>query len=219
MIPYDFGDVLFPRDIREEPYSEPFFEKYYQNFCTFGYRAQIIGGHGTGKTTFLIEFVRYLEYRKHVVHYFTLHDGRRTLPREFWERQNTLVAQFPDGAMQEPPLAVVDGYEQLSLIQKMRLRRTCRKGRSGLLITTHAPAWRLPVLLRTETTDATLQYIIGHLFRDLPNIEPPDKSLCRALFDRHQGNLRNVLFDLYDHCEERSESVSSEQSHACQRVE
>ena len=201
MIPYYFGDVLFPLDIREEPYYEPFFEKYYPNFCTFGYQAQIVGDHGTGKTTFLIEFMPYLESEKHTVHHFTLHDGRRTLPWEFWERQNLLVAQFLDAAMEKPPIVVVDGYEQLSLSQKIRLRRACRQGRSGLLITTHVPAWRLPVLLRTETTDATLQHILGHLFRDLPDIEPPDKSLCRALLDRHQGNLRNVLFDLYDHYE------------------
>ena len=201
MIPYYFGNVLIHLDISTEPLSDIF----YIHFINFAYQSQIIGGHGTGKTSFLFEFVCYLESRKHIVNHFTLHDGQRSLPREFWERQKTLVAQFLDGAMKEPPIAVVDGYEQLSLAQKIRLRRTCRKGQSGLLITTHTTAWRLPVLLRTETTDATLQYIIGHLFRNLPDIEPPDKALCRSLFDRHQGNLRNVLFDLYDHYEESSE--------------
>ena len=202
MIPYYFGDVLFPLDNREEPYYEPFFEEYYPNFIAFDYQAQIVGGHGTGKTTFLYEFVRYLESRQHIINHFTLHDGQRSLPREFWERQNILIAQFLYGAMKEPPIAVVDGYEQLSFVEKVRLLRVCRKGRSGLLITTHTPAWRLPVLLRTETTDATLQYVIGHLFRNLPDLEPPDKTLCQSLFDCHQGNLRNVLFDLYDHYEE-----------------
>jgi len=205
MIPYYFGDVLFPIDILEEPYYDPFFEEYYPRFHIFNYQSQIIGEHGTGKTTFLIEFAHYLEYQKHIVNHFTLHDGQRSLPREFWEQQNILVAQFLHGAMEKPPIAVVDGYEQLSLTQKVRLRRTCRKGRSGLLITTHSAAWRLSVLLRTETTGATLQYIIGHLFRNLSDIEPPDSVLCRSLFDRHQGNLRNVLFDLYDHYEENAE--------------
>jgi|GEM_PF-443916 len=204
MIPYDFGDVAFSPGGN----TEPFFDLFYSNFRNFDYQSQIIGGHGTGKTTFLIDFVRYLESQKHIVNHFTIHDGQRSLPREFWEWQKILASQFIYGAMKEPPIAVVDGYEQLSLAQKIRLRRICRKGRSGLLITTHTPAWRLPVLLRTKTTEDTLHYIIGYLFRDLPDIAPPDKSLCQSLFDRHQGNLRNVLFDLYDHYEESSDQTS-----------
>ena len=204
IIPYYFGDVILPR----ESDSELFFDLKYTNFRKFDFRSQIIGGHGTGKTTFLFEFVRYLESQKHIVHHFTLHDGQRSLPREFWKRLSILIDQPQMDVLDKMPICVIDGYEQLSLTAKIRLRRVCRKGRSGLLITTHTPAWRLPVLLRTETTDATMQDIIGHLFRDLPGIAPPDKALCRSLFDHHQGNLRNVLFDLYDHYEESTDKAS-----------
>lgn len=193
-IPWHFGDD----SLRDDPIINDFYEK----FRNFDYRSQITGGHGTGKTTFLYEFVRYLECQKHIVNHFTLHDGQRSFPLKFWERQNLLASQFLYGAMKEIPITVVDGYEQLALAQKIRLRRACRKGKCGLLITTHRPAWRLPVLRHTETTDATLQHIIRYLFRDLPDMEPPNENLCRTLFDRHQGNLRNVLFDLYDYYEQ-----------------
>jgi hypothetical protein len=202
IIPYDFRNVAFPSHLS----VEPSWELFYTNFKKLDYRSQIVGGHGTGKTTFLIEFVRYLEnYQKHLVYHVTLHDRQRFLTDEFWKRHVRLVAQCKSEAQEKLPIHSIDGYEQLSLAQKMRLRWACRKGQCGLLITTHTPAWRLPVLLRTETTEDTLQYIIGHLFRDLPDIAPPDKVLCRSLLDRHHGNLRTVLFDLSDHYEESAE--------------
>ena len=201
MIPYYFGDIVFPPGIG----TELFFDLLYTNFRNFNYQSQIIGGHGTGKTTFMFEFVRVLLRQDYIVHHFSLHDRQRFLTDLFWERQISLNYQFKTGAIEKVPIAVIDGYEQLSLEHKIRLRRACRKGRSGLLITTHTPAWRLPVLLRTETTDATLQYVIRYLFRDLPDTTPPTRAMCRSLFDRHQGNLRNVLFDLYDHYEDNAE--------------
>jgi hypothetical protein len=201
IIPYFFGDVAFPSGIN----TESSLELFYANFKKFDYWSQIVGGHGTGKTTFLIEFVRYLENQKYTYNHCTLHDRQRVLTDEFWERHVSIATQFKTEAIEKPPINIVDGYEQLSLVSKIRLRLACRKGQCGLLITAHTPAWRLPVLLRTETTDDTLQHIIGHLFRNLPDIAPPDKTLCRLLFDRHQGNLRNVLFDLYDHYENNAE--------------
>jgi len=204
MIPYDFGDIVFPPDNG----TELSFDLLYANFRNFDYQSQIIGGHGTGKTTFLLEFMRILMQQGCIVHHFCLHDRQRFLTDIFWERQISLNDQFKTGVIGKVPITVIDGYEQLSLVEKIRLRRTCRKGRSGLLITTHYPAWRLPVLLRTETTDATLQYIIGHLFRELPDVKPPGNALCQSLFNRHQGNLRNVLFALYDHYEESTDSTS-----------
>jgi len=198
MIPYYLGDVVFPSSVD----TEPSFDLFCTSFKNFDFRSQILGGHGTGKTTFLIEFVQFLERQGYIVNHFTLHDGQRTLTNEFLERHISLVSQYKIEMVKKPPIAVIDGYEQLSLAQKIRLRLSCRKGKSGLLITTHSPAWRLPVLLRTETTLDTLQHIIGYVFRSLPHIEPPDKALCQSLFHQHQGNLRSVLFDLYDLYEE-----------------
>jgi hypothetical protein len=178
------------------------------NFCTYfkksDYQSQIVGGHGTGKTTFLIAFVRFLEMNGHIVNHFTLHDRKRKLPDVFWERHTSLTWQFKSGVIEQLPIAVIDGYEQLSSLQKIRLRWSCRKGRCGLLITTHTPVWRLPVLLKTKPTLQTLKKIIEHLFRNQPDIEPPDDDLCQSLFEQHQGNIRDVLFALYDHYE-RSE--------------
>ena len=188
-IPYFAGEVYK---------NEQGVEFLYRFFRNFDYRSQITGKHGTGKTTFLYEFVQYLERQGHKAYHFALHDRQRLLPPVFWERHIILVTQFKIGAIESIPISVIDGYEQLSLGQKIRLRHSCRKGTSGLLITTHHPAWRMPVLLRTKPTLETLQSVIAYLFRDVHDLEPPDLPLCRTLFDKHQGNLRNVWFDLYD---------------------
>jgi len=196
-IPYYFGGDFFSCRLDDNP----IFLDTVSSFKKYDYQSQIVGGHGTGKTTFLIEFVQYLERYDHTINHITLHDGQPALPDEFWERQISLVSQFKKGNLEKSPITVIDGYEQLSLTQKIWLRRSCRKGKSGLLITTHVPAWRLPVLLHTEPTYMTLQYIIGHLFHDQPDIEPPEENLCRSVFERHRGNLRETLFELYDHYE------------------
>ena len=197
-IPFFAGDYVISR----HEYEDRFYDDLYDSLQKTAYRSQVVGSHGTGKTTFLISFVRFLERQDHIVIHFTLHDGQRTITRKFWEWHNILVAQYKSGDIDNVPIAVIDGYEQLSLEQKIRLRMSCRKKRCGLLITTHTPAWNLPVLLRTEPTYQTLQSIVRHLFRDVTDVEPPDHLLCSSLFDRHQGNIRNVLFDLYDQYEE-----------------
>jgi len=182
--------------------DKPIYGHFYPCFVSYDYRAQIIGCHGTGKTTFLIGFIKFLERQDHIVNHFTLNDRQRFLTRGFWEYHNYLMSQSKYGELKKPPIAVIDGYEQLSLDQKMWLRMACRKGRCGLLISTHSPAWRIPVLLHTKPTYKTLQHVIKHLFSEIPDIEPPDESLCRSLFEQHHGNIRNVLFDLYDHYEQ-----------------
>jgi len=184
--------------------DDRFFPELYSSLRKSDYRSQIVGCHGTGKTTFLTVFVPYLERHNHNANHVILHDGQRTLPREFWERHSSLVSQFKSGTIEKPSINVIDGYEQLSLAQKIRLRLCFRKGQCGLLITTHTPAWRLPVLMQTESNYETLQSVMAHLFRNQPNIKPPNEILCRSLFEQHQGNIRNVLFDLYDDYEARA---------------
>ena len=196
-IPFYYGGVF--HSIEENSQGVEFF---FRSFRKYNYRSQIIGNHGSGKTTFLIDFVKYIQHLGYLVNHFTLNDKQCYLPAKFWEYQNSLVTQFKNCEIDHLPIAVIDGYEQLSLGQKIWLRCSCRKkSKSGLLITTHSAVWRLPVLLHTKPTYETLHYIIGHLFRDTQEIEPPDMTLCRSLFELHQGNIRNVLLDLYDYYE------------------
>jgi hypothetical protein len=96
---------------------------------------------------------------------------------------------------------VVDGYEQLARPRRWRLKRLCRRLGAGLLITAHRPAG-LPELFRTCACLEIAQQVVRRLLPPgLVVIAPDDVARCHA---KHNGNLRETLFDLYDLWEERA---------------
>ncbi len=90
----------------------------------------------------------------------------------------------------------VDGFEQLSYVNRIVLRSFCRMNRLGLLITSHAPAIGLPVLFRTVPSTETLGQLLTYLLEDY-EISPDDAEL-EALLKNFNGNVRDILFSLYD---------------------
>ena len=140
-----------------------------------GWRGQIVGPHGSGKSTLLAALLPELRRRLAVVR-VELHDRERRLPAETW-------------ATGEGTLLVIDGYEQLGWWTRRRVRKHCRR----LLVTTHR-GQGLPDLYRT----AVMVELAGAIVRGLLAEEVPD--LARRL-GHHRGNLREVLFELYDRYE------------------
>ena len=109
-----------------------------------------------------------------------LHDGQRTLPAEV-ER-----LRF-DAAMQ----LVIDGYEQLSRWQRLRIKRRCRLAGCGLLVTAHVSVG-LPDLYRTQADLETAHRIVQALLGDDRTAIRPDE--IERCFHEHRGNLREMLF-------------------------
>lgn len=175
-----------------------FLNHLYEKFVQYHYRAQIIGDHGTGKTSLIFDFCAILVQKGCKINRVSLHDRQRRLPAEFWWQQKRLAENIENGNSSHCSVAVIDGYEQLSFLEKMKVRSIFRQGKAGLLITAHKPAFQIPLLFQTQGTWETLTVILERLFRDQEGIKPPSHDLCRELLDRHQGNIRNVLFDLYD---------------------
>jgi hypothetical protein len=92
----------------------------------------------------------------------------------------------------------IDGYEQLGPWARWRLKRFCRSQGLGLLLTAHSPTG-LPTLYRTLPSVSTARQIVSRL---LPTsaLTPSDDELSHML-DVFQGNVREVLFALYDRYE------------------
>jgi hypothetical protein len=89
---------------------------------------------------------------------------------------------------------VIDGYEQLSWFARFRLKRWCRHRACGLLIATHQPMG-LPESYSTRVTDEIAREVVDFL------TDAEGARFTAMLNDRlahHSGNLREVLFDLYD---------------------
>lgn len=156
-------------------------------FLAQGRQGQIVGPHGSGKSTLMWELARELARRGIETLRIDLHDGQRRLPRPVWES-----LRDPARAGQ---VTLVDGYEQLGFWQKRRLRRAASR-RGGLLVTAHGDC-RLPTLVQTSS-DCGLALELARRFD--PGVAPDE---VQRAFTSHHGNLREVWFALYDLYERR----------------
>ena len=152
-----------------------------------GRRAAIVGPHGSGKTTLLEDLAPRLR-------------ARGTAIREL--RLDAEAPQFAPGALDRlvaslgpRDVILLDGAEQLGWIAWSRFERRARAA-AGLVVTSHRPGL-LPTLLETSTTPALLDGLVEEILGGLP---AEIASITPALFEKHGGNLRDALRELYDHC-------------------
>jgi hypothetical protein len=155
-----------------------------------GWRGEIIGPHGSGKSTLVAALMPVLESRGRRVRHFLF---RRNSPKP---QPDSLDGSQWDFRTQ----VVVDGYEQLTWFSRRRLQSACRKRGAGLLITSHQPCG-LTTIYRTQTTLPLARAVVAAL---LPlgdtTISPADVALA---YEETRGNLRETLFRLYDLYQER----------------
>lgn len=149
-----------------------------------GWRGQVVGPHGSGKSTLLAALLPELRRRRTVV-VVELHEHERHLPATVWSPR------------EGPTLLVIDGYEQLGWWSRRRVQNHCRRQGWGLLVTAHRELG-LPELYRTGVTPELAAVIVDGLRGDERPLDTPD--LGRRLA-HHRGNLREVLFELYDRYE------------------
>ena len=91
---------------------------------------------------------------------------------------------------------IVDGFEQLSRLRRFRLRwKTLRRG-VGLLVTSHHSVG-LPRIWTTSTSQQLAEQIVERLLRGYSQT-PIRSRHIRSAFERHAGNIREMLMDLYD---------------------
>jgi hypothetical protein len=145
------------------------------------WRAAVVGPHGSGKTTFLEAFAPLLHAR-----------GFETLSLRLSEDRPCLASgqiQELSACLGSRHIVLLDGAEQLGRWDWLHFNWRAR-GAGGLIITTHQPG-RLPTLWQCETTPDLFHAIVREL---VPDTEVP----VGALFQRHAGNLREALRELYD---------------------
>jgi hypothetical protein len=155
-----------------------------------GWQGQIVGPHGSGKSALVATLREALEKRGRAALLVELHDAQRRLPLSR-RRLRELAAGT---------VVIVDGYEQLGWWSRSGLRRFCRRKGLGLVVTSHRSV-AFPDLFRTTTSLSLAREIVDQLAGQDPS--PFTGAELEERFLQHGGNLREVLFDLYDLYERR----------------
>jgi hypothetical protein len=156
-----------------------------QRFVKLGHRAALVGPNGSGKTTLMEDLAGYFAAEGWTVRHVRLSVER---PRLDPDQVRELLA-----GLRARDLVLLDGANLLGHLSWWRFRRrACRAG--SLLITSHRPGL-LPTLWKHETSPELLGGIVAELLR--PN-EGVDAEVIGQLFERHGGNLREALRELYD---------------------
>jgi hypothetical protein len=158
-----------------------------------GWWGEIVGPHGSGKSTLVAALVPVLQATgRTVVRYVITPDGG---DRPGCLAPAAAFACLAKLALDNQTQLILDGYERVSWWWRRRIQVFCRKLRAGLLVTAHQPLG-LPALVQTEPTEQLAERIVAEL------LPPGDATITpadvRAAFTQHGGNLRETLFALFD---------------------
>jgi hypothetical protein len=152
------------------------------------YTGSIVGRHGTGKTTLLEEFIPHLKelgFEPHLI----------SLKTESSMREKEALPAVLRG-FTKPAFILLDGAEQLSTRHWLPVR-SAASAAAGFLVTVHRIS-RLPTLVECDTSAELLMELVQELTG-----EPFPREQAMELMNRHFGNMRACLRELYDDWGER----------------
>ena len=158
---------------------------------SFDGSGQIVGPHGSGKTILLREI--YETVRSSGPSHW-IPAGTRPLPG----RRITNASLF------------VDGLDNLTWCQRRSTFWHCRRRNVKLIVTSHRPIG-LPTIQKTSVSPRFAFHLVSELLRDEGQMPPlashflqsrnVSEQAMQSRLERHRGNFREVLFELYDEFE------------------
>lgn len=152
------------------------------------WRGQIIGEHGSGKSTLVAALVPLIEAA-----------GRRAVMIKIGPGERRIVG------LQTPSLSpstqlIIDGYEQLSWWSRLTVRYLIWRTGAGFLVTAHADVG-LPAVYQTKATEEVAAVVVEKLAA-AQGISVSRNEIANA-YRAAAGNIRETLFNLFDLCRER----------------
>lgn len=155
-----------------------------------GWRGQIVGPHGAGKSTLLAALCQVVQIGDRKWVQVNLH-RRRT--KEGWRA-------FRSTRLDKQTLLVVDGFEQLGILARKRISWQCQRRGAGLLVTAHQSVG-LPMLVELQPCPTLALHVFRYLTRGVDT--PVTEGDVLHAFNACNGNIREMLMNLYDLHERR----------------
>lgn len=151
-----------------------------------GHQGQIVGAHGTGKSTLLVTLTAYFRRQK-----ILIREVRTT------ERRRSKLLEALWACRRKRGIVIVDSFEQLGAVERDAFVWLARALRSGLLVTCHQEC-QLPVIWRTEVNAPLAKRIVERLTRQDADCVPLAQRHLEMRLARLGGDMRETLFELYD---------------------
>lgn len=148
-------------------------------------RAAIVGPRGSGKTTLLEDLEPILHGKGYRPQRLRLDEENQSVHPDTLLRLKERLTSLD--------VVLLDGAEQLGW-RAWRAFAAAANRAGGLVVTSHRPG-RLPTLVRCRTDPRLLDAIVAELLAGVGRV--PALPIAE-LFQRHRGNLRDALRDLYD---------------------
>ena len=150
------------------------------------------------------------DHRRPALTSISLHDGQHWLPQNWQdeiaaESKNPVV---PTSTMsdQSNRLIIIDGYEQLAWLQRVRLRTYCRRRGARLARNPTSPSGSR-LSFGSRPTAQLVERLVADLCAQVSTaITPADIAASHAC---HGSNVREIFFDLYDCHEQRRRESNS----------
>ena len=157
-------------------------------------RGSIIGPHGSGKSTLVASLVSEIRFFRpesqiHLLRFSTDRSASRSL--------RTSVREWTPGS-----IAILDGYEQLKFWSRVLVERTARNRSICVLATAHQPIRGFETIWETSVNESSSHWVVEKLLQqsgspDAINELLQSEDWARSR-EKHDQNLRESLFDMYD---------------------
>jgi hypothetical protein len=170
--------------IRYRPLNTTF-DQIFARLHELNYRAAITGPEGSGKTTFLEDLQQVLMQKGLRAHLVFVNDASQL---------DSAACRHLLGELTRDRILLLDGADLIRRSDWALLKRHTITHAYGLVITSHQRGL-LPTLIECSTTPALLKEIVAEL---LPNDRTISAEFLDSLYERHRGDLRACLRELYD---------------------
>lgn len=155
---------------------------------------QIVGPHGSGKTSLTIAIGKQLRNHSIGCDWITLRKSNFFAPPRI-KREDYLQGGKRSGT--ERRVLFVDGIEVLGWLSRRLILRHLRSTNNQLVFTVHRRLSGYPVLATIEPRLEVFRKLALQLH---PSSDPDWHAQVDQAFEVTSGNIREAFFQLYDHC-------------------